>query len=105
MKLKTKVARLLRKWSERLDPPLSLISPAPFPPLSAEAYNVERICIKLSYPRYMLTRHPQFDDVARNNMANKIASSLMSSKALIIDKNMDNDTIEYIGKLKVLTPL
>ena len=105
MKLKTKVAKLLKRWAERLDPQISLSNITPLPPLSEKPYSVENIQIKLSYPLYMTARYPKFDDMVRNNMAYKVANSIMSSRAFIMDKNVGNDTIEYIGKTKILSPL
>ena len=104
MNLKTKVAHLLRKWVDRLDPSLSFDYSIPIQPIRQDSYNVENISIKLTYALPLVTSYPDFNAVVRKEMAYKIAEALMPSQALSINQKIVNHNMEYIGNLKVLSP-
>ncbi|MDE5758235.1 MAG: hypothetical protein K2H85_06440, partial [Allobaculum sp.] len=85
MNLKTKVAHLLRKWVDRLDPSLSFDHFIPIQPIRQDSYNVENISIKLTYALPLVALSPDFNTMVREEMAYKITEALMSSQALSIN--------------------
>ena len=105
MKLRNKVANLLRKIIDWLDPELAFDYPTPIPPICQDTYNIDNVNIKLTYALRLVAGHPDFNAIVRENMAHKIAESLMSSRALSIDQKTVGGNVEYVGNLKVLSPL
>lgn len=134
MKLKTKVAFLLRKLADRFDPIKTSNSSISTQPIKSNDYQIEEInfdkahflieyqlnpsfdnIVKKYYKVHkidfgktysMLDYHliSRLDDIVRREMAEKIANFLVDNPAFQINKKIFCHMMKYKGRLLILSP-
>ncbi|MBD5241435.1 MAG: hypothetical protein HDS59_05090 [Barnesiella sp.] len=102
MKLKIKIAQLLRKWADQLCPILPYdANPSYFQEVQ---YDVQRAMCQYSLPKYLYEQDPDRSDrVIREEIAHEIAKELDARHLIKIQIEPTSKTVVYIGELNVIT--
>lgn len=104
MKLKSKIARWLRKLAGWLDPRLEYNVPIVTQCINQSTYNIITIKSLQAYPLWLLEKRPDLDKVAKRDVARTMIENLAQSNCIQMTKNVKDGRIEYRGVLMVAEP-
>lgn len=102
MKLKTKIAQILRKWAEKLDPilPYDVIN---IPCLKETTHDIQKIMSQHSIPRYVYDQNPnRMNRLVREDIASGIARELDANGIIKITIEPTPESVNYIGELYII---
>lgn len=104
MNLNVKVARLLRKCAEKLDP-LVPYNQNLSPDLIIEKCDIRRVMSKHTISRNIYEQFPdRFNQLAREDIMIGIAKALNANNLIKIMIEPDTDQVNFIGEVKVICP-
>lgn len=104
MKLKTKIARWLRKLADRLDPKLRYDGPMIPQTLSTSTHKIKTIKTRQSYPYHMVENCPYFGKVLNKDIARALADAAMKENCIAVSKVSGNGALEFEGRIMVVEP-
>ena len=102
--MKSKLASLLRRWADKLNPETSEVAPIDFPgcALERKLLNVKRVSVQYRCP---VQFEEDCDKYISREMASKMADALSEQKAIAISKEREGVFCVYNGVLDVAFPI
>lgn len=102
MKLKTKIAQILRRWAEKLNPIL-LYDVINIPRLKETTHDIQKIMSQHSIPRYVYDQNPdRMNRLVREDITSGIARELNSNDIIKITIESTPESVNYIGELYII---
>lgn len=102
MTLKSKIAKILRRWAEKLDPLIPYnTNYAPY--LKPETYNIQKVKVKHSIPRYLYEQNPnRMNQLVREDITAGIAKELAARGLIDIVTMPGIESVDYIGWFDII---
>ena len=102
MKLKTKIAQILRRWAEKLEP-IFPYDVKHIPYLKEERHDIQKMMSQHSIPRYVYDRDPnRMNRLVREDIASGIAKGLDANGLIKIPIEPTPENVNYIGELYII---
>lgn len=104
MAIKAKVAQLLRKWADKLNPHWDY-KELGIPQLKPIQYDVQTLAVAIKYSASMYLHYGnRIDKYVEDEMADKIGKTLKEKKLIAITFDRGLNEVTYTGTIKVLVP-
>ena len=98
--MKNKLAYLLRRWADKLNPETSVDVPVDFPGcvLERKSFDIQRVLVQYRCPMQF---EEDCDKYISREMASKMADALFEQNAITISKEREGAFCVYNGVLNV----
>lgn len=102
MTLKSKIAKIMRIWAEKLDPIIPYNTNYT-PYLKPETYNIQKVTSEHSIPRYLYEQNPnRMHQLVCEDIAAGIAKELAARNLISIIIMPGLESVDYIGGVDII---
>ena len=102
MTLKNRIAKILRRWAEKLDP-LFPYNINYAPNLKSVTYDIQKVMCKHTIPRYLYEQNPcRISQLAREDIITDIAKDLDARNLINIMIEPTSEKMNFIGEVTII---
>lgn len=108
MKLKTKIAQILRKWADKLEPPVEILDADYWvmsPHFLSMPHEIQTLMVKREIMTYELERYGRgfgIDKRMKEEVADLIAKELLSHNSIKFTIEEKYGMVEYVGVVNLI---
>lgn len=103
MKLKIKIAKLLKSWADKLNPYYRFDNDMGMVQFKSSQRDMQKLSIQIKYYAKMYMQYGnRIDKYIKDEMADKIAKAIKDRDLIAITSNRDSHEITYTGEIGVV---